>query len=222
VSGAFVVLEGPEGGGKTSQARALAAALTEAGYPTVLTREPGGTQLGSAIRDITLPISSVSISARSEVLLYCASRAQLMEAVVRPALAQGHIVVSDRFGYSTIAYQGHGRGLDVDSVSGVVRFATGGLEPDLSILLDLTPEAGLDRKRGLMLAGNADEWNRFEEEEFAFHSRVRKGYLEMARNAPAGSWVVLDASLPFEALQAKIMEVVSAMLEHKRVLRQTV
>jgi dTMP kinase len=222
VSGAFVVFEGPEGGGKTSQARALAAALTEAGYPTVLTREPGGTQLGTAIREITLPVSSVSISGRSEVLLYCASRAQLMEEVVSPALEQGQVVVSDRFGYSTIAYQGYGRGLDVDSVSEVVRFATGGIEPDLCILLDLTPEVGLDRKRGLMLAGSADEWNRFEEEEFAFHSRVRRGYLEMAGKARAGSWVVLDASLPFEALQARIMEEVSAMLESKRVLRQPV
>jgi dTMP kinase len=219
VSAAFLVLEGPEGGGKTSQTKALASRLTGAGYPTVFTREPGGTQLGTSIRDIVLPATDVSISARSEVLLYCASRAQLMEEVIAPALAQDQVVVSDRFGYSTIAYQGYGRGLNVASVSEVVRFATGGLEPDLCILLDLPPRIGLERKHGLLLSGSVEEWNRFEQEEIAFHQRVREGYLEMARSAP-DRWVVLDAALPFAALQDRIMEEVSILLDRRRVLRR--
>ncbi len=219
MSGAFIVLEGPEGGGKTSQARVLATGLREAGYRTILTREPGGTQLGGAIRDIVLPDSSVAISARAEVLLYCASRAQHVEEVIRPALEQGHVVVSDRFGYSTIAYQGYGRGLDVPTVTDVVRFATGGIEPDLCILLDLPPKDGLERKHGLLLAGNVEEWNRFEREEIAYHQRVREGYLRMARSAPE-KWVVLDAGLPFEALRGRIMSVVSALLDRKLVPRR--
>ena len=219
MSGAFIVLEGPEGGGKTSQAKALAARLTNAGYPTVFTREPGGTQLGSTIREIVLPANDLRISARSEVLLYCASRAQLLDEVVKPALAQNQVVVSDRYGYSTIAYQGYGRQLDVASVAGVVGFATAGLEPDLCILLDVSPRIGLERKHGLLLAGSTDEWNRFEEEEIAFHQRVREGYLEMARSEP-GMWVVLDAALPFESLQDRIMADVSALLDRKRVLQR--
>lgn len=210
----FVALEGPEGGGKTSQARALAADLEAAGYATVFTREPGGTKLGSTIRDVVLPVSSIAISPRSEVFLYCASRAQLVEEVVRPALAEGKVVISDRFGYSTIAYQGYGRGLDVPSISEVVRFATGGLEPDLCLLLDLPVTTGLERKQGLVLSGSPEEWNRFEQEEMAFHQRVRDGYLEMARRDP-GRWVVLDAALPFEALHGRIMTVVSALLSGK-------
>ena len=217
--GAFLVFEGPEGGGKSSQARALAAQLTSAGYPVVFTREPGGTALGDAIRQILLHATSVAISPRSEVLLYSASRAQLVEEVIRPALEQGQVVISDRFSYSTIAYQGYGRGLGVEPVASVVRFATGDLTPDLVVLLDLEPRVGLERKRGDYLAGSTEEWNRFEEEELAFHQRVREGYLQMAKADP-DRWLVLDASLPFEALQAKIMETVSILLDRKRVLRR--
>lgn len=217
--GAFVVLEGPEGAGKTSQARALAARLSGAGYPTVLTREPGGTELGKLIRDIVLPSTSVSISPRSEVLLYNASRAQLVEEVVRPALERGQVVVSDRYGYSTIAYQGYGRGLDVEKVASVVSFATDGLEPDLCILLDISPQDGLARKCGALLAGDVEEWNRFEQEEMEFHRRVRGGYLRIAQADP-DRWVVLDGSLPFETLQDRIIQEVSSLLDRKRVPRR--
>ncbi len=217
--GAFLVFEGSEGGGKSSQARALADRLTGEGYPVVLTREPGGTALGDAIRQILLPATSVVISPRSEVLLYSASRAQLVEEVIRPSLDQGQVVVSDRFSYSTIAYQGYGRGLGVEPVASVVRFATGSLEPDLIILLDLEPRVGLERKRGDFLAGSTEEWNRFEEEELAFHQRVREGYLAMAKADPE-RWLVLDASLPFGTLQDRIMETVSILLDRKRVPRR--
>lgn len=217
--GAFVVFEGPEGGGKSSQARALATKLADQGYPILLTREPGGTELGNAIREILLSPASISISARSEALLYSASRAQLVEEVVRPALEEGQVVVSDRFSYSTVAYQGYGRGLEVEAVAAVVRFATDNLEPDLCILLDLEPRLGLERKRGVFLAGGVGEWNRFEEEEIAFHQRVREGYLQMAREDPE-RWLVLEASLPFETVQDRIMEAVSILLDRKRVLRR--
>ncbi|HEX9016680.1 MAG TPA: dTMP kinase [Chloroflexota bacterium] len=218
--GAFVVFEGPEGGGKTSQARALASGLEGMGYSTVLTREPGGTSLGSAVRDIVLPESSISISPRSEVLLYCASRAQLVEEVIKPALARGEVVVSDRFGYSTIAYQAYGRGLDVASVTEVVRFATGGIDPDMNVLLDLDPGTGLTRKQGLVLSGNPEEWNRYEQEEVAFHERVRNGYLELARGDPE-RWVVVDAGLPFGVVQDRIIRVVSALLDREQVPRRS-
>ncbi|HEX2923869.1 MAG TPA: dTMP kinase [Chloroflexota bacterium] len=217
--GAFVVLEGPEGGGKTSHARALANKIAEAGCRTVLTREPGGTELGDVIRDIVLPANSLSISSRAEALLYCASRAQLVDEVVRPALEEGYVVVSDRYSYSTIAYQGYGRGLDVRMLTSVTRFASAGLEPDLCILLDLPPRLGLERKRGMFLAGDTEEWNRFEQEEVAFHQRVRNGYLQLARSDPA-RWLVLDATLPFETLQDRIMEEVFFLLYRRRVLRR--
>ncbi len=217
--GAFLVFEGPEGAGKSSQARALTSQLSQAGYPVVFSREPGGTMLGEAIRQILLPATPVAISPRSEVLLYSASRAQLVEEVIRPALEQGQVVVSDRFSHSTIAYQGYGRGLGVEPVASVVRFATDNLEPDLVILLDLEPRLGLERKRGDFLTGSTEEWNRFEEEELAFHQRVRQGYLEMAKADPE-RWLVLDASLPFETLQDKIKEAVSILLDRKRVLRR--
>lgn len=216
--GRFIVLEGPEGGGKTSQARALAARLTEAGMAVLLTREPGGTELGKMIREIVLPASSTPISARGEALLYSASRAQLIEEVVAPALAAGQLVVSDRFSYSTIAYQGYGRGLDLEETVAVTRFATGGLQPDLCLLLDLPPEEGILRKRGAFLAGGTEEWNRFEEEEIAFHQRVREGYLKMAQSDPE-RWRVLDASLPFQELQDRIAREVSILLDRERVPR---
>lgn len=216
--GRFIVLEGPEGGGKTSQARALAARLTEAGMAVLLTREPGGTELGKMIREIVLPASSTPISARGEALLYSASRAQLIEEVVAPALAAGQLVVSDRFSYSTIAYQGYGRGLDLEGTAAVTRFATGGLQPDLCLLLDLPPEEGILRKRGAFLAGGTEEWNRFEEEEIAFHQRVREGYLKMAQSDPE-RWRVLDASLPFQELQDRIAREVSILLDRERVPR---
>lgn len=217
--GAFLVFEGPEGGGKSSQARALAGRLDQMGYPVVLTREPGGTSLGDAIRQILLPASPLSISPRSEALLYSASRAQLVEEVIRPALERGQVVVSDRYSFSTIAYQGYGRGLGAEAVAEVVEFGTCGLYPDLVILLDLDPRLGLERKRGELLAGVVEEWNRFEEEELAFHQRVREGYLALAASDP-GRWVVLDASLPFETLQDRIMREVSTLLGRRRVLRQ--
>ena len=219
--GAFIVLEGPEGGGKSSQAKALAADLAALGYSTVLTREPGGTRLGDILRDILLPATQVSISPRSEALLYCASRAQLVEDVVRPALDRDCVVVSDRFSYSTLAYQGYGRGLDVEQLETVVKFATGGLEPDLCVLLDVAPEVGLGRKRELFIAGGEKEWNRFEQEELAFHQRVREGYFRMAETEP-NRWLVLDASLPFESLRDRIIQEVSILLDRKRVQRRPV
>jgi len=212
---AFIVFEGPEGGGKTSQAKALASWLDARGYPTLLTREPGGTELGNQIRQILLPTSTVAITARTETLLYSAARAQLVTEVIRPALEQNQVVVSDRFGHSTLAYQGFGRGLEVATVAAVVEFATGGLKPDLCILMDLEPGLGLERKRGAFLAGGVEEWNRFEEEELSFHRKVRNGYLRMVENDPS-AWLVLDASLPFQTLHDRITRAVSILLDRER------
>jgi dTMP kinase len=217
--GAFIVFEGPEGSGKSSQARTLASNLGADGYPTVLTREPGGTRLGDALRQLLLPATPAPISARSEALLYCASRAQLVEDVIQPALDGGQVVISDRFGYSTLAYQGYGRGLELKELRAVNEFAVGGLQPDLCVLLDIAPEVGLGRKRSLLQAGNDGEWNRFEEEKLEFHQRVRNGYLEIAASEPE-RWLVLDASLPFAALQDRIMREVSTLLERKQLLRR--
>ena len=142
-----------------------------------------------------------------------------MDEVLRPSLDKGQVVVSDRYSQSTIAYQGYGRGLDIPAVSAAVALATGGLEPDLCILLDLQPRVGLERKRGAFLAGGTGEWNRFEEEEIAFHQRVRDGYLRMAREDPS-RWLVLDAALPFDALQATIVREVSSLLARMGVPRR--
>jgi len=217
--GVFIVFEGPEGSGKSSQAKALAVDLNAAGYSVILTREPGGTILGDALRQLLLASAPIQISARSEALLYCASRAQLVEEIIKPALAKRQVVVSDRFGYSTLAYQGYGRGLDLRELESVVAFATNGLKPDLCILLDVAPEVGLGRKRGLLAAGEVGEWNRFEEEELAFHQRVRRGYLEIVSAEPE-KWLVLDASLPFDELHDRIMREATILLDRKRMLRR--
>jgi dTMP kinase len=205
----FITLEGPEGAGKSTQARQLAQSLVKQGRDVLLTREPGGTELGDRVRDLVLPDSGLPISRRAETLLYCVARAQLVEQVLRPALAAGRVVIVDRYADSTLAYQAYGRGLEPPGVRAVLDFATGGLKPDLTILLDLPVEVGLSRKRAQSAGGSVEDWNRFEAEDRAFHERVRQGYLELARQDPA-RWRVLDARLPAAALQDEIFRVVAA------------
>ena len=146
MSGLFITFEGPEGAGKTTQARLLADRLAAAGIQVLLTREPGGTELGNRIRDLVLPASGLPISARAETLLYCVARAQLVEEVLRPALARGEVAIVDRYADSTLAYQAYGRDLDPTDVRAVLDFATNGLRPDLTLLLDLPVDIGLARK----------------------------------------------------------------------------
>jgi len=184
--GAFITFEGPEGSGKTTQIRLLAERLATAGVTTRVTREPGGTRLGEAVRQLLQhDCADAEMGFRAEVLLFCASRAQLVDEVIRPALAGGNWVLCDRFTDSTLAYQGYGRGLPLDALQALNRFATHGLVPDLTILLDIAPDEGSRR-----LASRAAKEDRIERTERAFHERLRQGYLELARAEPARIQVV--------------------------------
>jgi len=182
--GLFITFEGPEGSGKSTQAQRLYQRLIVAGQSAVLTKEPGGTLLGEGIRDILLHDPDLSVAPEADVLLFAADRAQHVSELVRPHLEQGFVVICDRFTDSTLAYQGWGYGLDIEQLKAVNAFATGGLTPDLTVLLDLPVEAGLARK------GTA-RWDRFENQEnVAFHERVRTGYLELAQQEPQRFLVV--------------------------------
>ena len=202
----FITLEGPEGCGKTTQIHLLADWLREQGYEVVLTREPGGTDIGDQIRGVLHDLRNTAMDARAEILLYSASRAQHVAQLIRPSLAAGKIVISDRYADSTMAYQGYGRGLDRGMLRTITAFATGGLTPDLTLCLDITPEEGLQRRR---LGG--DEWNRLDAETLEFHQKVRAGYLELVKQEP-GRWVVINAARSVEEVQAEIRAVVQARL----------
>jgi dTMP kinase len=188
VAGLFVTLEGPEGSGKTVVAKRLAAELGRRGHSAVLTREPGGTPLGERVREILLGRASgeLAIDPRADALLFNAARAQLVAEVIQPALAAGKVVLCARFADSTLAYQGYGAGMPIEDLRDLARVATGGLEPDLTILLDVDPELGIGRKA-------AEARNRFESIDLAFHRRVRAGFLALAGEAP-DRWRVVDSS----------------------------
>ena len=192
----FVTLEGIEGSGKSTQARRLASQL---GRDTVLTQEPGGTDIGRAIRGLLLDHGHGPLAPAAEVLLFFADRAQHVAEVVRPALDAGRSVVSDRYTDSSIAYQGYGRGIDRALILAVARLATDGLQPDLTILLDLPVDVGLAR------AGRRGPHDRLESEVREFHERVRSGYLEMAKAEPA-RWVMVNAEGPADEVAARVRE----------------
>jgi len=200
----FITLEGPDGSGKTTQARLLAHWLQEEGHPVVLVREPGGTTVGERIREVLHDPAHTGMSPWTEVFLYCAARAQLVAEIIRPALAAGQTVLCDRYADSTLAYQGYGRGLDLDALRLVLYLATGGLTPDLTFCLDISPEEGLARRR----AGGG-EWNRLDQETVDFHRRVRTGYLELAGLEPQ-RWIVVDAARPVDAVQADLRALLQA------------
>jgi len=177
--------------------------LCQQNIPAILTHEPGGTILGAEISKSLKRRRESSVSPEAELFLFAASRAQLITEVVRPALKKGRTVICDRFSYSTVAYQGCGRGLSLNMIELVNDFATQGLKPDLVILLDLLPQEGLARKRELM--------DRFELEELSFHCRVREGYLKAAAADP-DQWLVIDASLPRRRIAEIMWEKVSQLL----------
>jgi dTMP kinase len=208
--GVFITFEGPEGSGKTTQIRRLADRLRSADRDVLLIREPGGTPIGDQIRAVLHDIANTAMVSEAEILLFSASRAQLVGQLIRPALARGTIVLCDRFADSTIAYQGYGRGLDLDALRQITEFATGGLAPDLTIYLDIPVEKGLDRKRRA-LALNEGEWNRLDQEPVAFHRRVRQGYLTLAADDP-DRWVILDACRSIEDVQEEIHKVAQRCL----------
>ncbi len=197
----FITFEGPEGSGKTTQIKLLADYLSGQGEAVLTTREPGGTAIGDAIRTVLLTPQHTEMSPRAETLLFNAARAQIVDEVIQPALAAGQIVLCDRYADSTLAYQGYGHGQPLAPLRTLADYATSGLTPDLTLYLDIDPEAGLQRKRH----GDVEEWNRMEERALAFHQAVRAGYLALAAADPA-RWVVIDATQSPEAIQAEIRD----------------
>ncbi len=201
----FITLEGPDGGGKSTQARELAAYLRQEGRDVLLTREPGGTPIGDQIRKVLMSLDNAGMIPRAEFLLFSASRAQLVHQIIRPHLEKGGVVVCDRFYDSSLAYQGYGHQLDRSTLLTITAFATGGLKPDLTLLLDLPVESGLGRRR------EAGHWNRLDNYDLEFHRRIRRGYQLMASEEP-DRWVVVDATRPMDEMQAEIRSIVAERL----------
>jgi len=198
----FITLEGPEGSGKTSQIPALKAFICSKGYDVVVTREPGGTDVGDQIREVLMNLKNISIVPRTEILLFQAARAQHVEEVIRPALAAGKVVICDRFGDSTLAYQGYGHQTDLETLTYLVNYATGGLRPDLTLLLDIPVKEGMQRK-----VDNDSEWNRLDAYAEAFHCRVREGYLTLAGAEP-DRWAIVDAARSKEQVQQSMQQAI--------------
>jgi dTMP kinase len=202
----FITLEGPEGSGKTCQIPGLADFLRRHGYEVITTREPGGTMIGDQVRNVLMNLENTAMYPRTEILLFQASRAQLVHEVIVPNLEAGKVVICDRYADSTIAYQGYGHQTDLQELHNIVNFATGGLKPDLTILFDLDVETGLKRR-------SADgDWNRLDAYELAFHRRVRAGYHSMAAAEPQ-RWVTLDAAQSIETVQAELCRLVLERLQ---------
>ncbi len=197
----FITFEGPEGSGKTSQIPALAEFLRQRGFSVFTTREPGGTAIGEQIRAVIHDLKNQEMHPRTETLLYQAARAQIVEQVIQPRLAAGEIVLCDRYMDSTIAYQGYGHQQNIEQIRTLIRYATGGLLPGLTLLLDLDVEVGLKRKT------HQEEWNRLDAYTVDFHCRVREGYHALIRDDPA-RWVVVDAEQAREQVQASIRQII--------------
>ncbi len=208
MAGKFITLEGPEGAGKTVLAKRLVEELTRRGHRVRSTREPGGTRIGERLRALLLEQGgdhAAPVDPRADALLFNAARAQLVAEVIRPALAAGEVVVCARFTDSTLAYQGFGAGLPVEELRAIARVATGGLAPDLTILLDVPPEMGLGRK-------TAASRNRFEASfDLAFHQRVRAGFLQLARDEPA-RFRVVDSSRRIDQVAPDVIKTALSIL----------
>lgn len=195
-AGYFIAFEGGEGAGKSTQERLLAEALTASGHDVVRTREPGGTPAAEAMRHVVLSPEFAGLDARAEALLYAAARGEHVARVVRPALARGAVVVCDRYLDSSVAYQGYGRGLGPEHIRDLSLWATGGLLPDLTVLLDVDPRRGLARFA---------QRDRLEAEPVDFHDRVRAGFIAIAADH-ADRYLVLDAEQPVEVLATAILD----------------
>jgi len=202
----FITLEGPEGSGKTSHVQPLAEYLRVKGFTVFPTREPGGTSIGEQVRVVLHSLKNVEMNPRTETLLYQAARAQFVEEVVKPRLTLGEIVLSDRYADSTIAYQGYGHQQDLEQVRTLVRYATGGLVPDLTVFLDVDVEIGISRK------SKSQEWNRLDAYTLEFHQRVRAGYLEMIKQEP-DRWMVVDARKDWEPVQQQLRAAILQRLQ---------
>lgn len=208
--GRFITFEGIEGSGKTTQIQMLSNQLEERGIEHVLTREPGGTPIGDQIRRVVLHPENTSMTPTCELLLYAAARAQHIEQVIRPGLREGRVVLCDRFKDATLAYQGYGRGLPLEIIGRLHSLETLAIEPDLTLLLDLEPAGALERANSRDQANQKAE-SRFEMEDLEFHTRVRKGYLELARREPR-RFVVLDARGAMDEVHRRILKAVERVL----------
>ncbi len=206
----FITFEGGEGSGKTTQLKALLTHLRSTDRGVVETRDPGGTPIGKQIRALLLDRDNIRMAPATELLLYEASRAQLVHEVIRPALAAGRIVLCDRFTDSTVAYQGYGRGLDLGLIARLNALAAGGLRPDLTFLLDLDPAVGLLRATQ-RVAERQEGHDRIEGEVLAFHQRIRTGYRTIAAAEP-GRVTILDASGGMAEIEARIRRRVDEVL----------
>ncbi len=210
--GVLITFEGVEGSGKSTQAERLLKRLTALGFDCLLSREPGGTEIGEAIRRILLDPAHKAMDGRTELFLYLASRNQHVREKVLPALEAGRVVILDRFADSSAAYQGYGRELGEKLVSRLNKLATAALRPQLSVLVDVAVKVGQLRKQ-------ADALDRLEREQVQFHERVREGYLYLARRAP-GRFKVVDGSLPPDELEEKVFRHVREMLKRKGILKE--
>lgn len=202
--GMFISLEGVEGCGKSTQAELLAQYITELGHSVVQTREPGGTPISERIREMLLDPRNSEMAHVTELLLYLAARAQHVAQLILPALNEGKVVICQRFSDATFAYQGHARGLDMNHLKQMNEIATGGLEPDLTILLDMEAAKGLSRK-------HHDQRDRLENESLSFHNKVREAYLDIARRSPERIQVI-DANGSMEDVRLSIIECVDERL----------
>jgi dTMP kinase len=222
----FITFEGPEGCGKSTQARLLYERLQAMGYPVILTREPGGTRISELIRRIVMDLRHTEMAPTTETLLFSAARAQLVSELIRPYLNTGGIVLCDRYADSTFAYQGYGLGRDLDELQAITTVATGGLMPDLTLYLDLPVEDGLRRKQAAKerseqgatgsTFNTPPEWNRLDARDLAYHQRVAAGFAELIRSDP-GRWRSLRADQPIGALADQIAHEVAPLL--RRVVR---
>lgn len=206
----FITFEGPEGSGKSTQLPKLAQFLEESGLSVLKTREPGGTKIGDQIREVLVRMDNTELHPHTEILLFLAARAQLVEELIIPSLQEGKIILCDRYGDSTLAYQGYGHGLDLEILRAMLHFATGGLKPDLTILLDVDVMTGLKRKK------IKEEWNRLDAFELSFHERVRDGYHILAGQDPE-RWKIVDATQEPEQVQKEIRALVLDAIENKSI-----
>ncbi|MBI3913374.1 MAG: dTMP kinase [Chloroflexi bacterium] len=201
----FITFEGPDGSGKSTQIKLLSEYLQARGERVLVTREPGGTVVGEQIREVVLSARNQTIQPATEALLFSAARAQIVAEVIQPALRAGIIVLCDRYADSTLAYQGYGLGMDLDALRAIIRFATGGLAPDLTFYVDVPVEVGLARRQ-------RGETNRLDQKAIAYHARVRAGFLELVKAEP-GRWVGIDGTQTIEQVQKQIRGEVERRLQ---------
>ncbi|STO06736.1 MULTISPECIES: dTMP kinase [Exiguobacterium] len=210
MKGMFITVEGPDGSGKTTQLKLLVQALTDKGYEVVTTREPGGTKVGNSIREVLLSPEHDEMTARVEMMLYAASRAQNVEQIIRPALSRGAVVVCDRFVDASIAYQGFGLGYDLEQILALNEWATGGLKPDLTFLFDLSPSQASSRMK------DRGQLDRIESRDEAFHQRVYDGFQSLLAEHP-DRMVRINANETIECIQDEVFDITLERLRERGV-----